>query len=162
MRIILLLAAAAGAAAIGTAAAAAPGRSAGHGSGAQGGWAATGGHRAGPHRAGNGWKARARSGEDRRRGRFGRPGRDFALFDGGYGLAGPGGLVEPWGDGFFAGGGGEVRMKGGRPVYGYDRSYPYEWAPASGAPPEGSEAPDRGEPPRRCTVENGVRVCRGW
>ncbi len=53
-------------------------------------------------------------------------------------------------------------MKDGRPVYGYDRSYPYEWAPAARGRPDWEAAESQAEPPPRCTVEQGVRVCRGW
>lgn len=69
--------------------------------------------------------------------------------------------VDPHGSGFFAGGGGAVRVQGGRPYYDYDRSYPYEWAPA-GRPSVGwtVDESDLKAPPQ-CSVERGVRVCRG-
>jgi hypothetical protein len=159
MRIILLLAAA-GAAAIGTAASARP---AARFTGSPGAWASAGGHR-----AGTGWQGRSRPGmsRDRRDGRHGgrpgRPGRDgLFVLDGG-GIAGPTGIVAPYGDGFFAGGGGEVRLRGGRPHYDYDRSYPYEWASAAGRRPDLEEEARPDEPRPRCTLEHGVRVCRGW
>lgn len=163
MRILLLLTAAAGAAATATPAPARPG---GHFTGSPGAWAAS----AGGHRAVAGWQARSRSGlgqgRDRRDGRpggrFGRSGREGLLFYDGYGIAGPTGLVAPWGNGFFAAGGGEVRLSGDRPHYDYDRSYPYEWAPASGGQPDVEDAARPAEPRPRCTIEHGVRVCRGW
>jgi hypothetical protein len=160
MRIILLLAAA-GAAAIGTAAAAAA-RPGGGSPGPGPAWASAqpGRH----HGVRSGWQARSRPGVRRlRHGR--RPGRfgpDGLYFYDGFGIDGPTGLVEPWGDGFFAGGGGEVRLKGGRPHYRYDRSYPFEWAPSGAHPQWDEQAGPGSEPPRRCTIEHGVRVCRGW
>lgn len=166
MRIILLLAAAAGAAAIATAAAAQPAaRSAGHGAGTPGAWAPTRGHR-----AGTGWQGSSRPGmsrgHDRRhgrhRGRFGGSEGHGLFFDGGFGIAGWYGAGGPYGDGFFADGGGEVRMRGGRPYYDYDRSYPYEWAPGAGGRPEQAEGTRSAGPPARCALESGVRVCRGW
>ena len=68
--------------------------------------------------------------------------------------------VDPYGTGFFAGGGGEVRMRGGRPVYDYDRSYPYQWnsGPAESAEVRGGESSSAR---LRCTLDRGVRVCRG-
>ena len=82
---------------------------------------------------------------DRRRGRF---------FGGGLGVDWAYRTADPYGDGFFADGGGEVLMRRGRPYYDYDRSYPYEFAPASRRRVEWEEEP-------RCTIEQGVRVCRG-
>ncbi|HEX8262988.1 MAG TPA: hypothetical protein VF547_08955 [Allosphingosinicella sp.] len=159
MRILLLLAA--GSAAVGTAAPARPAADfAGRGGGAPGVAASAGGPR-----VRSGWQVYVRPGLGRpghHRGRFGRPGRDGIDFDGGYGLAGPGGIVAPWGDGFFAPGGGEVRMKAGRPVYDYDRSYPYEWPSAAGGRGRRWEVGFVSEPPPHCTIEHGVRVCRGW
>ena len=163
MRIILWLAAAAGVAAIATAAPARPGGGSGHGSGRPGAWAPGGGEG-----AGTGWRVRIRSGAARgrhgrhHRGRFGRDGRDGPVFFDGFAIAGPTGIIAPWGNGFFAGGGGEVRMRGNRPHYDYDRSYPYEWASAAGGRPDRDEAESASEPPPRCTLEKGVRVCRGW
>lgn len=157
MRIILLLAAA-GAAAIATAA---PARPAGKSTGSPGAWAAGGGHRAGA-----GWRGRsgARMGHDRRDGHRGgrRPGRSGLFFHGGLGIGVSTGIVAPYGSGFFAGGGGEVRLKGSRPHYDYDRSYPYEWAPPAGGRPEWEDEPRPAEPRPRCTMEHEVRVCRGW
>ncbi|HEX8623717.1 MAG TPA: hypothetical protein VF782_01425 [Allosphingosinicella sp.] len=167
MRIILLLAAA-GAAAM---AADAPARSFGV-MGKSGGAPGASGSGAG-HHAGAGSYGHFRPGmgrwNDGRRGRhdrFGRPGRNghhrYGAYEG-FGIAGPIGEVDPHGSGFFAGGGGAVRVRGGRPYYDYDRAYPYEWASAAGGP-----GPDRAEEERwsearpRCTYESGVRVCRGW
>ncbi|MEA3008552.1 MAG: hypothetical protein QOJ91_244 [Sphingomonadales bacterium] len=76
------------------------------------------------------------------------------------GLGWPVEAADPHGNGFFAGGGGEVRMEGGRPHYDYDRSYPYEWAPSGGAARSRSAEPARNSQ-AYCTMENGVRVCRG-
>lgn len=158
MRIMMLLAAA-GVAAIGTAAQARP---AARFAGSPGGWAAAGGHRAGA-----GWQGRSRPGmgrdwrDGRRGGRSGRPGRDGLFIHDGVGIAGPTGIVSPYGNGFFAGGGGEVRLRGGRPYYDYDRSYPYEWAPAGERPDLDEERRLAEPPPPRCTLEYGVRVCRG-
>jgi hypothetical protein len=73
------------------------------------------------------------------------------------GLGGYGEPAPSHGDGFFAGGG-EVRMDGTRPVYDYDRSYPYEWDSAA-ARAWGSGEPEAA--PTRCTPELGVQVCRG-
>jgi hypothetical protein len=162
MRIILGLAAAA-AAAIGTAAAARPGGSpGGPGGGSQPAWSSGGHHFAkGRHgRPRTGWV-----GTDRRRG----PGhgrfddrRDFHPY-GAAGIAGPVGEVDPYGNGFFTGAGGQISLRGGRPHYDYDRSYPYEWASAAGGRREWVVVEERtSEPPARCTFENGVRVCRGW
>jgi hypothetical protein len=174
MRIILGLAAALGAAAIGEAATAqsAPafsggGVGAGPGAGAQGGWSSAEGRPApGGHRhLRQGWSY----GPDRRRGRHhDRPGRHarhgFQAYGayGGAGIAGPVGEVDPHGNGFFAGGGGDIRVRGGRPHYDYDRSYPYEWASATGRRPQSDEEESAPPPPPRCTFESGVRVCRSW
>jgi hypothetical protein len=90
--------------------------------------------------------------------RFDRGGDGF-LYS--YGLGETSEAIDPHGNGFFAGGGGEIRLRGGRPYYDYDRSYPYEWAPAAGGPMgwvvEGEALP----PEAACGVERGVRVCRG-
>lgn len=77
-----------------------------------------------------------------------------------FGLGGYGEPAVPYGEGFFAGGG-EVRMEGSRPVYDYDRAYPYEWD--SAAAPAWEPAEDLAYAPARprCAVEHGVRVCRG-
>ena len=149
MRTILLLAVI-GAAAAGTAAEAQPwGASAGRGGGSHLGHGR-------PAPAPGLWRVRPLRDKvghpDRRRGRF--PG-----FAGGFGADGAYRTADPWGDGFFSRGGGEVRMRGNRPHYDYDRSYPYEWAPASGGPAGWDEDPRPAVP--RCTVEHGVRVCRG-
>jgi hypothetical protein len=94
---------------------------------------------------------------DRRHDRFGRGGEGL-LYS--YGFDGAPDRVDPHGNGFFAGGGGGVVMRAGRPLYDYDRSYPYEWAPSAAGPGAGiaSEGEDRSEP--FCSLERGVRVCR--
>ena len=163
MRILLVLAAAAGAAAIAAPAPARPaGKFTGPGAGTPGAWAAGGGD----HRARRGWLGLSRPslGRDRRDRHRGdrRPDRDGLLFYDGFGIDWPAGGLDPHGNGFFAGGGGEVRMRGNRPHYDYDRSYPYEWASAAGGRGRRWEVAFVSEPPPRCTVENGVRVCRGW
>ena len=94
-------------------------------------------------------------------GRHGRAGPDFLFPYGAGGLAGEFEAVDAYGNGFFAGGGGRVRVDGGRPYYDYDRSYPFEWASAVAAPRSWAEEEDRPILPPRCVVENGVRVCRG-
>ena len=151
MRITFLTLAALGAAAVGGAALAQPAST-------------TAGHRPGMHappaagdflRSPRGFGRGMHRGS---RGHHGRSGRDrlpsFYLGLGGYGEPAP-----AHGDGFFAGGG-EVRMEGGRPVYDYDRSYPYEWASAA-APASDRAGGERYEMEPRCAVESGVRVCRG-
>ena len=166
MRIFLLLAAA-GAAAIGTAAAAAAARPGGGsaGPGAGPAWSPVHGVR---HGVRAGWEARSRPGVGRHHRRPGHhrdgrgpKGRHGAFYYDGFGIAWPGGSVSPFGNGFFAGGGGEVRLRGGRPYYDYDRSYPYEWAPGAGDRHDWNEAERSREPAPRCTFENSVRVCRG-
>jgi hypothetical protein len=69
--------------------------------------------------------------------------------------------VDPHGNGFFAGGGGEVRVQDGRPHYDYDRSYPYEWAPARRARDAWTVDESEFRAPPQCGIERGVRVCRG-
>jgi hypothetical protein len=164
MRIILCLAAGLGAAAIATAAAAKPGASGTHGGGPRPGWSGGGGDHAGGglyfRHAPSGIKGYG--GQGRRHGRFGR--NRYNPY-GGFGIAGPVGAVDPWGNGYFNGGGGEVRMSGGRPHYDYDRSYPYEWSSAGGGRQDWEEEGEEmraTERPARCTFENSVRVCRGW
>ena len=71
------------------------------------------------------------------------------------------GGVDPHGNGFFAGRGGEVRVQGGRPHYDYDRSYPYEWAPAASGGYAWTVEEEGFDAPPRCGQERGVRVCRG-
>lgn len=154
MRIFLLLAAA-GAAAIATSAPARPAGKPGHGAAAPGAWAPDG-----RHGARSGWQGRVERG--RRHGRSGRPGRGGPYYYDGFGIGGPGAIVAPWGNGFFAGGGGEVWMKGDRPHYDYDRAYPYEFASRAGERPDWEEEARPPEPRPRCTLEHGVRVCRGW
>lgn len=88
---------------------------------------------------------------------------DYAYGYGAGGVAGPYEAVDPYGTGFFAGAGGEVRLRGGRPSFDYDRAYPYEWASVAGGRSEREVGQARpAVPPGRCTMENGVRVCRGW
>jgi hypothetical protein len=124
-----------------------------------------------PHGAwnGGGWKRVWRNGprpggdhgpgRDRWRGHQGRDEPVFYPYSAG-GLDAPVEAVDPHGNGFFAGGGGEVRIEGGRPHYDYDRSYPYEWAPAGGA--GRARGGEQARPAQAyCTMENGVRVCRG-
>jgi hypothetical protein len=158
MRIFLLLAAAAGMAAVAAAAPARPAGSPGSpGVGGPGAWDPGGGHG-----ARSGWRGRSRPaagrGRDRRDRRHG--GRHGPYFLDGFAIVWPGAQVAPYGNGFFADGGGGVRIRGGRPHYDYDRSYPYEWAsPAAGRPDRDEER--QAAPPPRCTFENSVRVCRG-
>lgn len=161
MRIILWLAAA-GAAAIGTAVAARPaGMSSGQGGGFQIGWSNGGGHR-----AGKGVHTRFGPGairSDRRHGRHhGRSDRQVFQPYRTVGIDGPVGAADPFGNGFFTGGGGRISLRGGRPYYDYDRGYPYEWTPAAGGRLEWEEETRTTGHPARCTMENGVRVCRGW
>jgi hypothetical protein len=162
MRIILLAAAVISAAAIGTAATARPGGTgSGHGGGQPGTWSSGGGHH-----SGKGGHARFGFGAielDRRHGRHHRrfDRREFHPY-GGAGIAGPVGEVDPYGNGFFTGGGGRIRLRGGRPYFDYDRGYPYEWASSADARQEWAEEARTAKPPGRCGIENGVRVCRGW
>ncbi|HEX8449942.1 MAG TPA: hypothetical protein VF652_10165 [Allosphingosinicella sp.] len=170
MRIIYWLALGLGTAAIATAAPAGRPASGGFaGPAPQVGVPGGGRHHMGPggyFRFGPGrWNGDRRHGPHRRR--FGRD--EWHGWSGGYGLyggigiAGPYEAVDPHGNGFFAGGGGRIGVRAGRPYYDYDRSYPYEWnsaAAASGGGP--SEEARPAGPPARCTLENGVRVCRGW
>jgi hypothetical protein len=160
MRIIFWLAAGLAATAIGPAAEARPGGATPGGSAPS--WSYGGGHHAGKggHTGfGIGWgKADRRPG--RHHGRFGR--HRFHPFAGA-GIAGPVGEVDPYGNGFFNRGGGQIELRGGRPYYDYDRAYPYEWAStARTQEPESAEAERSASSPARCTFENGVRVCRGW
>jgi hypothetical protein len=69
--------------------------------------------------------------------------------------------VDPHGGGFFARGGGEVRVQGGRPHYDYDRSYPYEWASRAGGRESWANVERGGPSLVHCGRERGVRVCRG-
>jgi hypothetical protein len=164
MRMIWLLAAAAGVAATGTAAPARPATAGFHNGSPQAGWSGGGGHHAGQgpffrFRPGPGKGDR---GHGRHHRRYGRDGWDGFNPYGAGGIAGPVGAVDPYGNGFFNGGGGRIRMRGGRPHFEYDRAYPYQWTSAAdGREPEAHE--DRSdEPSPQCTYENGVRVCRGW
>jgi hypothetical protein len=168
MRIISGLAAGLAAIAIGSAAEARPGGAgSGHGASPPGVWFKTGGNhggkggygRSGPGAIGGDRHHGRHEGRDGRSGRYGR--NSFDLYGGG-GIAGPVGEVDPYGNGFFNGGGGRIRLRGGHPYFDYDRAYPYEWASAA---PTRQERPDEArasEPPPRCSFENGVRVCRGW
>jgi hypothetical protein len=93
----------------------------------------------------------------------GRWNKDYAVGYGAGGFGGPYEAVDPYGTGFFAGAGGAVRLRGGRPRFDYDRTYPYEWASVAGGRREREAEPSRfAAPPGRCSMENGVRVCRGW
>jgi hypothetical protein len=169
MRIILGLAAALGAAAIGGAATA---RSAlafsGQGASPQGAWSPAGGQRgvAGHRHKGTGWSNGPERRHGRHDGRFGRHGRHGFHSYGSFGAAGIASPVEeadPHGNGFFAGDGGGIRLRGGRPYFEYDRAYPYEWASTAGGRPQWDEEEESAPPPPpRCTFESGVRVCRGW
>ncbi|HEY0131309.1 MAG TPA: hypothetical protein VGB57_07880 [Allosphingosinicella sp.] len=168
MRIILSLAAGVGAMAITAAAPAKPGPEAFNGGGGQPGWSRGGGENAGGglyfRHAPSGIRGYRGQGRQGRHGRFGRHGRDGYSSYGVFGIGGPAGAVDPWGNGFFNGGGGRIRLHGDRPHYDYDRSYPYEWAPAAGGGEDREDAagPGASERTPRCTFENGVRVCRGW
>jgi hypothetical protein len=126
----------------------------------------TTGHRGGIHappaggtgdffRSQRGFRRGLHGGPHRHRGRSGRDRLPPFYF----GLGGYGEPTERSGDGYF-GGGGEVRMEGARPVYDYDRSYPYEWDSAA-APAWGWAEDEAGAAPPRCAFERGVRVCRG-
>lgn len=162
MRIILWLAAGVAAMAIGPAAAEAKPGTGSWNSGGPGVSINGGGHH-----AGNGGHGRYGpgfgKGGGRHHGRFGRHGRGGFNPYGGGGIAGPVWEVDPYGNGFFNGGGGQIRLRGGRPYFDYDRAYPYEWASGARArEPEWAEEAARIQAPARCTFENGVRVCRGW
>lgn len=167
MRILsLVLAAAMGVAAVGADAGRPATASMGPAPGAKGGWRGGPGHGnfngGRPHRPRPGGHHGFHGG-DRDRWRGHHDGRDptYLYNYGAVGLDGPYEMVDPHGNGFFAGGGGEVRMENGRPRYDYDRSYPYEWGPSnrSAREPEARGAPRPAQP--RCTMEQGVRVCRG-
>jgi len=166
MRINLWLAAGVGAMAIGSAAAARPGGTgSGHGGSPPGVWSNGGGHH-----AGKGGRTRFGIGaveidrrQGRHHGRFGRSVRDGSDPYGAGGIVGPVGEADPYGKGFFGGGGGEIGLRGGRPYFEYDRTYPYEWASAAGGRRHWVVEEERSSEPReRCMMENGVRVCRGW
>jgi hypothetical protein len=177
MRILLLLAAGLSAASIGTAAAARPGggtafgRVSPHPSVSNGGGRTHPGRGGGYARFGGGswngnghWNGDGHWDGDGRHRRFGRSdGNDFVAY-GSAGIEWPVEGVDPHGDGFFAGRGGQIRLQGGRPHYDYDRSYPYEFASAAaGGSGQARAAEEPAMQPRpRCTMENGVRVCRGW
>src|SRR3954470_3020004 len=91
--------------------------------------------------------------------RFDRGGEGF-LYS--YGFAEPFEPVDPHGNGFFAGVGGGIDLRGGRPYYDYDRSYPYEWASAAASRPTRWAPHEESLPPATtCGLERGVRVCRG-
>jgi hypothetical protein len=164
MRIILWLAAGVAAATLATAAPARPGgNGSGHGGSPAGGWSNGGGHYAGQGRVTRFGIGAIRV--DRRRGRHhgrsGRSGRDDSNIYGGGGIAGPVAEVDPYGNGFFTGGGGQIRLRGRQPHFDYDRGYPYQWASPAARPELDQEALAT-QTPARCTVENRVRVCRGW
>jgi hypothetical protein len=164
MRIILWLALGLGTAAIAAAAPARPGTGSFIGPGTKVGGPGSGGNHMGPgghFRFGPGrWNGDRRHRPDRDR--FPGKGRGgYGLYDS-FGIAGPVEAVDPHGNGFFTGGGGRIGLRGGRPYYDYDRSYPYEWNSAA-AVNRRDEAESRpANPPGRCTMENEVRVCRGW
>jgi hypothetical protein len=187
MRILLLLAAGLSAVSIGTAAAGRPaggtafGRVSPHPNVSNGGGRAHPGRGGGYVRfGGGGWKGDGHwngrwngdgrwtgnghwNGDDRHR-RFERSdGNDFAAYGSG-GIEWPVDGVDRHGNGFFARGGGQLQLQGGRPHYDYDRSYPYEFASAAAG--DGGQARTVEEPAirsgPRCTMESGVRVCRGW
>jgi hypothetical protein len=165
MRIILLAAAVIGAAALGSAASARPGGPApGQGGGQPGSWSSGDGHHGGKGvRTGFGSDAaKGDGGHGRRHGRFGRSGRDNFRPYGAAGISGPIEAADPYGNGFFNGEGGRIRLRGGRPHFDYDRGYPYEWASSDARSDRQDEAARPVERPARCNFENGVRVCRGW
>jgi hypothetical protein len=156
MRIILFLAAAAAAATSGPAPAQTSSMTAQHG------------HPHATARGSDGWILRPQP--DFRRGsgghRDGHRGRHRGRFDGDgllypYGFAGSVDMMDTHGNGFFAGNGGGIRMRGGRPLYDYDRSYPYEWASGAAGSAGWAEREDESRPSRNCSIELGVRVCRG-
>jgi hypothetical protein len=68
--------------------------------------------------------------------------------------------LDSHGSGFFAGRGGTIRIRNGRPVYEYDRAYPYEWGRPTAAPATVWAAARRDDRAARCSIEQGVRVCR--
>jgi hypothetical protein len=100
--------------------------------------------------------------DGRHRGRFGRGDDRFDPAFGGIGFVDEFEAVDPHGNGFFAGrGGGQIRLRGGRPYYDYDRSYPYEWASAADGRVGWVIMGDDADRTPQCGVEHGVRVCRG-
>lgn len=162
MRIVPFLLIASGAAALSGAALAQsgslPGRPSGNPAAVSGSWLK--GHGFGRNHDFRRGPGRHHRGRGRHHGRFDRDGDRFALAYGGIGYAEGFEAAGPHGNGFFAGGGGQVRLNGGRPYYDYDRGYPYEWASAS----RGSTTwvIESGlDDLARCTSERGVRVCRG-
>lgn len=162
MRTILWLAMAVGAVAVaGTSAAQSASPTNGHRGGPQGMAPAKSGHQflGGVRRFKPGIGAESGRRHGRHHRRFGRGGESFAYPFGAGGIAGPFEAVDPHGAGFF--GGGEVRSRGGRPYYDYDRAYPYQWASAAagGFDRAGEEPASRS--PVHCRLESGVRVCRG-
>ena len=166
MRITSFLLMASGAAAMGGAALAQsgslPGRSSGNPPSISGSWKPGPGF--GRHHDFRRGKARGpdrhHGRPGRHHGRFDRRGDDFAVAYGGIGSVEDFEAVERHGNGFFAGGGGQVRLQGGRPYYDYDRDYPYEWASAAAGSARWVVESGIDEP-ARCTAEHGVRVCRG-
>ena len=140
-----------------TAAAARPAGSGPHVGSPPGTWSSAPGHHgARGVRTGFGYGAIDRRGHHRGRR------QDFVSY-GAAGIAGQYEAADPYGNGFFTGGGGRIILRGGHPYYDYDRSYPYEWAPSAGVHEgwEEEEAHPAGRPAPRCTMENSVRVCRG-
>lgn len=159
MRIVLFLLTATAAAASGAALAQSGTMSAGHRA-ASAGWKPS--HAIGVRHDFRRGPDRDRGRHDRRRhGRFERGGERFAVPFGGIGHSDEFESIDPHGNGFFAGGGGQVRLSGGRPYYDYDRSYPYEWASAAGGGDFWSVVQDGVGPATQCGIEHGVRVCRG-
>lgn len=160
MRIVLFLLTAAAAAASGAALAQSGIMSAGHSGRTHaptGSWKPS--HATSRHRDFRRGDRRRHDG--RRHGRSARHGDRFDLPFGGIGYLDEFEAIDPHGNGFFAGGGGEVRLSGGRPYYDYDRSYPYEWASAAGGGESRPVARDRAGAAPQCGLEQRVRVCRG-
>ncbi|HEX8621142.1 MAG TPA: hypothetical protein VF718_04160 [Allosphingosinicella sp.] len=162
MRIIHFPAAALGAAAIAAAASAQP-ASNGHGGHPGASIPFDVGRVVGERAQGRpGWGMHRGRGHGRRGPGFGRGGAGFPYPFAAYGIDGEYRAVDAHGTGFFAGAGGRIRMEGGRPYYDYDRAYPYEWASsAAGGPLEWRAGAIAGPSPERCSLEKGVRVCRG-
>jgi hypothetical protein len=158
MRIILVLAAAAGAAAI---SGPAPAQASSNYPAAS--RAAPASHGRGVVRSGRPDFRPGMPGRFRHRpwGRHGRPDRGAEGFAYPFGFIESYESVDPHGTGFFAGGGGMIRMQGGRPLYDYDRSYPYEWRSPAGPSVAWVVSDDQPGPDAGCSLERGVRVCRG-
>jgi hypothetical protein len=158
MRIILFLLTAAGAAASGAALAQSSTMSVSRHS-VSAGWSQ--GRVAGRHQDFRRGPGRDHRRDGRHHGRFGHGGERFDLPFGGIGFVDEFEAVDPHGNGFFADGGGRIRLRGGRPYYDYDRSYPYEWASAAAGRAGWSVTGYDVDETPQCGVEHGVRVCRG-